>query len=97
MLVDLLSANLDLDVVHELVTHPVEPSELSARGIRSLEGHGGESGLEINTVDQITITADRAGNTLTKVGYTVEGLLDGLHREVRVTTVQLLEQRNLRV
>ena len=97
VLVDLLSTDLDLDVVHELVTHPVEPTELATRAICSDKRYRGKSGLKVNTVDQITITADRAGNTLTKVGHTVEGLLDGLHREVRVTTVQLLEQRNLRV
>ncbi len=97
VLVDLLAANLDLNVVHELVTDPVEPAELGAAAVRGLERDGGERGLEVNAVDQIAVTGDRAGNTLTEVGNTVEGLLDRLHREVRVTAVELLEERNLRV
>ena len=95
VLVDLLSADLDLDVVHELVTHPVEPAELGAAGVRGAKRDLGESGLEINTVNQVAVAADRARNTLSKVGNTVKGLFDRLHREVGVSAVQLLEQRNL--
>ena len=97
VLVDLLPANLDLNVVHELVTNPVEPAELGVRAISNLERDRGERGLEVNTVDQIAVAGDRAGNTLAKVGNTVEGLLDRLHGEVRMATVELLEERNLRV
>ena len=97
VLVDLLPANLDLNVVHETVPNPVEPAELGATGVSARERNGGERGLKVNTVDQIAVTGDRAGNTLAKVGNTVEGLLDRLHREVRVTTVELLKERNLRV
>jgi len=97
VLVDLLPANLDLNVVHELVTDPVEPAELGAAAILNLERDRGESGLKVNTVDQIAVAGDRAGDTLAEVGNAVEGLLDGLHREVRMTTVELLEERNLRV
>ncbi len=100
VLVDLLAANLDLNVVHEAVPNPVEPAELGARRIRRARATDcdlGERGLKVDTVNQIAVTGDRAGNTLTEVGNTVEGLLDGLHREVGVTTVQLLEERNLRV
>ena len=34
VLVDLLPTDFNLDVVHELVTNPVEPAELGARGVR---------------------------------------------------------------
>jgi hypothetical protein len=97
VLVDLLPANLDLNVVHELVTDPVEPAELGTTDIRRANRDRGESGLEVDTVDQIAVTGDRAGNTLAKVGNTVEGLLNGLHGEVRMATVELLKERNLRV
>jgi len=97
VLVDLLPANLDLNVIHELVPNPVEPAELGGSAIRRGQGNLGESGLEVDTVDQIAVTGDRAGNTLAKVGNTVEGLLDGLHGEVRVAAVELLKERNLRV
>jgi hypothetical protein len=44
-------------------------------------------------VDEIAVALDRAGNLLAEVGSTVEGVLNGLHREVRVATVNNLEDR----
>jgi hypothetical protein len=95
MLVNALTTDLDLDVLDQVVANPVEPAELSTRAILSLEGNLGEGGLEVDTVDQITVAADGAGNTLTEVGDTIEGLLDRLHREVGVATIELLEEGDL--
>ena len=97
VLVNALTTDLDLDILDEIVADPVEPAELGTRAIRGLQGNLRESGLEVDTVDEITVAADGAGNTLTKVGDTVEGLLNRLHREVRVATIELLEEGNLRI
>jgi hypothetical protein len=44
-------------------------------------------------VDQITVTLDGAGDLLAEVGGAIEGVLDGLHGEVSVTTVYNLKNR----
>ena len=97
VLVDLLTANLDVDVVDQVVAHPVEPAELGTAAVASLEGHGGQGGLEVHTVDQIAVTGDRALDLLAKVGRTVEGLLNGFHGKVSVATIDHLEEGDLRV
>ncbi len=97
VLVDALATDLDLDVADQVVANPVEPAELRTRAIELIQRNLGESGLEIDTVDQITVTGDRARHTLAEVGNTIEGLLNGLHREVRVTAIELLKEGNLRV
>jgi hypothetical protein len=38
-------------------------------------------------VDQITVTGDGASHLAVEVSIAVEGLLDGLHREVGVTAI----------
>jgi len=48
-------------------------------------------------VDQVAVAADRACDALAEVGSAVEGLLNRLHREVGVTAVHDLEERDLRV
>ena len=48
-------------------------------------------------MDQVAVAADRARYALAEVGRAVERLLDRLHREVRVTAVHDLEERDLRV
>ncbi len=97
VLVDALSTNLNLDVADKVVSNPVEPTELRTRTILDRQADLGESGLKVDAVDKITITGYRTCHTLAKVGNTVEGLLNRLHREVRVATIQLLEKRHLRV
>jgi len=97
VLVDLLSADLELDVVDQVVTNPVEPAELGARAVRSGQRDRGERRLEVDAVDQVAVAADRARYLLAEVGRAVEGLLDRLHGEVRVATVDHLEEGNLRV
>jgi hypothetical protein len=97
VLVDLLTANLDVDVVDQVVADPVEPAELGTAAVARLEGDGGEGGLEVDTVDQIAVTGDRALDLLAEVGRAVEGLLNRLHGEVGVATVNHLEEGDLRV
>jgi len=97
VLVDLLSADLELDVVDQVVTNPVEPAELGTRAVRGGERDRGESGLEVDAVDQVAVAADRACDLLAEVGRAVEGLLNRLHGEVCVATVDHLEEGDLRV
>jgi hypothetical protein len=97
VLVDALAANLELNVVDEVVAGPVEPAELSTRAVRGEELHLGESGLEVHTVDQVTVALDRARHLLAEVGGAVEGILDRLHGEVGVSAVHNLEESDLGV
>jgi hypothetical protein len=46
-------------------------------------------------VDQITVTADGALHLLAEVGRTIEGLLNSLHGEVSVATVDNLEDNQV--
>jgi len=79
------------------VADPVEPAELGTRAVRRLKGDRGESRLEVDAVDQVAIARDRACNLLAEVGRAVEGLLNRLHGEVRVATVDDLEEGDLGV
>ena len=97
VLVDLLTADLNVDIVDQIVANPVEPAELRTRAVTRLERNLGERGLEVDTVDEIAVAADRALNLLAEVRRAVERLLNGLHGEVCVATVNDLEKCNLRV
>ena len=97
VLVNALSANLKLHVVHQVVSNPVEPAELGTRAVSAQESHLGESGLEVDAVDQVTVALDSASHLATEAGRPVKGVLNGLHRKVSVTTVDHLEEGNLRV
>ena len=97
VLVDALTTDLNLHGLDEVVANPVEPAELRARAVRGLERDLGESGLEVDTVDQITVALDRARYTLAEARGTVERVLDGLHGEVRVAAIDHLEESNLGV
>ena len=97
VLVDLLTADLDVDVVDQVVANPVEPAELRTRAVRRLERDLGERALEVDAVDQIAVAADRALHLLAEVRRAVERLLNRLHGEVRVAAVDHLEEGNLRV
>jgi len=97
VLVNALAADLNLNVADQVVADPVEPAELRARGVLHRELNAGERGLEIRAVNEITVAADCARHALAEVGNTVERLLNGLHGEVGVAAVELLEKGNLRV
>jgi hypothetical protein len=97
MLINTLSTDLELNLLDEVVTRPVQPAELGTRAVSGLDGYLGEGSLEIHAVDQVTVALDRASNSLTEARGTVERVLNGLHGEVSVATVNRLEESNLRV
>ena len=97
VLVDALPADLELDLLDEVVTDPVEPAELGARAVRGGERDLGERRLEVHAVDQVAVALDRARDRLAEARRPVEGVLNRLHGEVRVTAVNHLEERNLRI
>jgi len=98
VLVDALATDLNLNVLDKIVANPVEPAELGTRAVRDrAELYGGERGLEVDTVDKVTVALDRARNLLAEARGAVEGVLNGLHGEVRVAAVNDLEKSNLGV
>jgi len=97
VLVDLLATDLNVHIVDQVVANPVEPAELRARAVARRQENLGERRLEVDTVDQIAVAADRALHLLAEVRRAVERLLNRLHGEVRVATVDYLEEGNLRV
>ena len=48
-------------------------------------------------MDQVAVALDRARDLVAEARVAVEGVLNGLHREVRVATVDRLEECNLGV
>ena len=97
MLVNALATDLKLNVLDQVVADPVEPAELGTRAVSREECDLGESRLEVDAVDQVAVALDRACNLATEAGRAVEGVLNGLHREVRVAAVHDLEESNLGV
>jgi len=97
VLVNALTADLELDLLDEVVASPVEPAELSTRAVCREELNLWQSGLEVHAVDQVTISLNGAGDSLAKARRTVEWVLNGLHGEVSVATVNHLEKGNLRI
>jgi len=71
-------------------------------GIRShVAGRGRDTGLslefDVHVTDKVTVTGDSHGDASGASGSTVDGLLDVLHREVCVASVDSLEKGNLGV
>ena len=97
VLVDALTTDLELDLLDEVVTDPVEPAELRTRAVGCGERCLGESRLEVHAVDQVTVALNRACDRLAKARGSVERVLDGLHGEVSVAAVNHLEKSNLGV
>jgi len=94
--VDALAANLELNRLDEAVADEVEPAE-TANGRHGDEVNRRENHLDVRAVHQVGVTVDDRRHTLVEVGLAVERHLDGLHREVRVTLVQDLPERDLGV
>ena len=97
VLVDALTTDLNLNVVDEVVTDPVEPTELSARAVSRLESDLREGRLEVHAVDEVTVALDGASHLLAEVRGAVKRVLDGLHGKVGVTTVHNLKKGDLGV
>ena len=90
VLVNALPTDFNFHGGNEVVTRPVEPTELGTRGIRGNRDTW-ESGLEVHTVDEITVTLDSTGHLLAEVRGTVERVFNGFHGKVSVTTIDLLK------
>ena len=95
VLIDALATNLNLDVVDEVVTDPVEPTELSSRAVGCLELNLRQSCLEVHAVDEVAVALNGASNLLAEVGSTVERVLNRLHGKVGVAAIDHLEKSNL--
>ena len=102
--VDALTADFDLHLGDELLTGEVQPAGIDA--ISHASGNGsdahelidfGKSHLQISSVSQIAISANRALHATTKVGLTVKGLLDRLNGEVSVSAIRDFPESNLGV
>ena len=89
--VNALTTDLNLNHVDELLSGVIEPAS-----IRSIcLGNLGESHLKVGLVGTVTVAGESALNTATEVSLSVEGVLNGLHREVRVASVSHLPESNL--
>jgi hypothetical protein len=88
VLVNALTTDLDLNVLEEAETDVVDPA--TASECREVD-------LEVDAVDQITVAGDLSHDGAGEPSSTVEGVGDGLNRKIRVTTVDYLEEGNLRV
>jgi hypothetical protein len=97
VLVDALTTDLELDLADEVVANPVEPAELRTRAVRGEELDLGEGGLEVHTVDQVTVALNSDSDLLAEARRAVERVLDGLHGEVGVAAVHDLEESDLGV
>ena len=102
--VNALATDFNLDLLDEAVTDKIEPAETLVGSsasdhklVTSRNLNLGEHNLDVRLVHQVGVTVDDSRHTLVEVGLTVEGHLNGLHSEVRVTLVQNLPERNLGV
>jgi len=104
LLIDLLATDLQLHLLDEVVARPVEPTEVGvAKVSRGRPKYGREvnlreRGLHVRLPDKVTVARYLARNVLAaERGRAVERLLDRLNSEVRVATVDHLEEGDLRV
>jgi hypothetical protein len=103
--INALATNLNLNLSDELFSGEIQPTGINTRVV----GGGGvsanthqlvnlrKSHLKISAVGKITITADRALDTTTEIGLSVEGLLNRFNSKVGVTSVSDLPESDLRI
>jgi hypothetical protein len=103
--INALATNLNLNLSDELFSGEIQPTGINTRVV----GGGGvsanthqlvnlrKSHLKISAVGKITIAADRALDTTTKIGLSVEGLLNRFNSKVGVTSVSDLPESDLRI
>ena len=87
VLVNALATDLTFDGGNELVAEGI--------GISVSAVEFGEVYLDVDTVDEITVSGHRARNLLAVVRGTIELLIDGLHTEVRVPSIDHFPKGNL--
>ena len=88
--INTLTTDLEFNRVDEEVTERVYPTERSTRDLNL-----GDVDLEVDTVNEITVTRDRAADTLAEVSRAIERLLNRFHGKVCVTSVHDLEKSDL--
>jgi hypothetical protein len=102
--INALSTDFNLNVADKNVADVVDPSEaivaiinigLLVSNNRAL--NKGKRDLKVNAMNKITISGNSASNSLAEVSSSVKDLLNGLHREVSVTTIHNLKKSNLGV
>jgi hypothetical protein len=93
LLVNLLSTNVNGDVLDEAVTNVVNPTEVSGGGGRS--ANLGKGDLKVDAGNKITIASNSGSYALAEIRGTGEGLFDRLHSEVSVASVDDLKESNL--
>ena len=97
VLVNLLATDLHIHVVNQVLAQERHPRERANRLVHEGGINGGQGHLHVHAGDQVAVTRDGALHALAEVAHAVERLLNGLHREVGVAAVQLLEKGNLGV
>ncbi len=95
VLVDALASDLNLDVIHDKVSDRVDPSE--AGGVGVVDVDCGQRRLEIDSIDEVSVSRYCTGDPAPKVRVPVECLLDRLHSKIGVASVDDLKVCNLRV
>ena len=97
--INALATDLDLNLRNNLLTGEVKPTGINTvlRSALHLLVNLRESNLKVSAVSQITIAGDSAGHTATKIGLTVESLLNRLHSKVGIALVAHLPEGNLRI
>jgi hypothetical protein len=94
VLVDALATDLELNALDKGMANPVEPPEADTptRGSRGLGNNNiRELHLEVGAMNEITIPGNGACNLLSKIGSTVEGVLDRFETEGRIPSINYLE------
>jgi len=94
VLIDSLTTNFNFDLLDKHVANIVDPSEEVGRDSRL---NRRKSYLKVDSVDKVTVSRNSAGNSLTEISSTVKGLFDRFHGEVSVSSVDNLEEGNLRI
>jgi hypothetical protein len=95
MSVDSLSSDFDVDVANESMAKGVGPGDAVGFGgtglVYGVDRKGRELDLEVDVINQVTVTRDDSGNFLSKSGVSVENLLDRFDGEVSVSAIDDLK------
>jgi len=89
VLVNALAAYLTFDGGDELVAEGI--------GVSGVAFQGGEVYLDVDPVDKIAVTRNGARNFLAEIGAAVELLINGLHTEIGVPSIDHFPESNLGV
>jgi hypothetical protein len=102
--VNSLTTNLDLNLSNELLTGEIQPTGidtgvLAGRVVSKTHKlvNLRQSNLEICSVSQVSVSGDDTLDSASKVGLTIESLLDRFDSKVSVSSVSDLPESNLRV